>query len=324
MSAPLKKPHAPAPISARDETKCADIEVFLQAMQIDRGLAELTIEAYRSDLYQLRNFTESKSLVHARGEELVAFVEKLAREKQKPTSVSRKISAIRQFYKFCSLEKLRPDHPAELLTLPQQVKHLPKYLSTEEVTKLLEVADQGLTYTKDSELALTARDRAMIYLIYATGVRVSELVSMTTHALDLEQGYVRVRGKGDKERITPFAAVAGEKIQAYLTGKRALLLKRTANPTDFLFLNHQGDPITRQAFWQTLKKAALQAGISARLSPHVLRHSFATHLLQAGMNLRSLQMLLGHSDLSTTQIYAHVSPEHLKASHRKFHPRGGG
>jgi integrase/recombinase XerD len=161
----------------------------------------------------------------------------------------------------------------------------------------------------------------MVYLLYAAGIRVSELTSLTPHDLDLSMGYTRVRGKGRKERIAPFAPVAGDRIRPYLEDHRRDLLPKT----DHLFLNHRGFALTRQAFWEILGKIAHRAGLpNGSVSPHVLRHSFATHLLEAGVNLRSLQMLLGHSDLSTTQVYAHVTPEHLQKAHRKFHPRGGG
>jgi integrase/recombinase XerD len=158
----------------------------------------------------------------------------------------------------------------------------------------------------------------MILLLYATGLRISELLALTTHSLDLAQEYLRVRGKGDKERIVPFASAAGTALRDYLEHHRPQLLPQS----DHLFVNAAGTRLSRQAFWKTLQTLAKQAGISRSVSPHLLRHSFATHLLQAGMNLRSLQMLLGHSDLSTTQIYTHVSPEHLKQAQRRYHPRG--
>jgi integrase/recombinase XerD len=162
----------------------------------------------------------------------------------------------------------------------------------------------------------------MVYLIYATGLRVSELVTLSLHQIDLQQSYVRVKGKGDKERIAPFAPIAGEKLAAYIEKHRAFLASKNKRPDQTVFLTHRGDPITRKSFWEILKRFAAEAEIPTTLSPHMLRHSFATHLLQSGMNLRSLQMLLGHSDLSTTQIYTHIAPDHLKKSHKKYHPRG--
>jgi integrase/recombinase XerD len=158
----------------------------------------------------------------------------------------------------------------------------------------------------------------MVYLLYATGLRVSELTQLDSHQVDLSMSYLRTRGKGNKERIVPFAPVAGEKLKDYQDHFRPQLKPET----DLLFLNHRGFGMTRQAFWKVLKGLAMEAGLPDSLSPHVLRHSFATHLLQSGMNLRSLQMLLGHSDLSTTQIYTHITPEHLKEAHQQYHPRG--
>lgn len=213
---------------------------------------------------------------------------------------------------------------------PSLPKKLPKYLTLQNVQELLAAADEGIGYQIEDEAflaALHARDAAMVYLLYATGLRVSELVGLRLRNVEIEQGYVRVRGKGDKERIAPFAPIAGEKLHTYIQNHRKFLEAKTplsGERNEFVFLNRDGKPLTRQSFWKNLKTLALQAGISSTLSPHVLRHSFATHLLQSGMNLRSLQTLLGHADLSTTQIYTHVSPEHLKTTHRKFHPRGGG
>lgn len=296
---------------------------FIEALRIDRGASDRTIEAYRRDLLQFFSWVTSESAAGALTEveltHLNDFLSHLHTEKQKPASIARKVSVLRQFFKFCCLEKGLKENPAEQLRSPLQAQRLPKFLTHDQVAALLEAADQGLDYQlENSSPALQARDRALIYLLYATGLRVSELVSLTTHDIDLSLEYVKVRGKGEKERIVPFATVAGDKIRSWLSDHR-LSLKPA---TDHLFINHRGFALTRQAFWKILNALALKAGIREAISPHRLRHSFATHLLQSGMNLRSLQMLLGHSDLSTTQIYAHVTPEHLKEAHKKFHPRG--
>ncbi|MGZ3696590.1 MAG: tyrosine recombinase [Bdellovibrionota bacterium] len=295
-----------------------DIEAFLESRRVDLGASDHTIEAYRRDLLQLASWL-GDSATGVSADELQNYLVHLHTEGLGPASVSRKLSAIRQFFKFCCLERGLALNPAEKLESPSARRRLPKALSEEQVSALLAAADAGLPYPRGS-LPLQSRDRAMVYLMYATGLRVSELVGLTTHGLDLSLGYVRVRGKGDKERIAPFAAVAGEHLRTWLEGHRAALKP----PTDHLFVNHRGLALTRQGFWKILKELAVVSGLPSSLSPHVLRHSFATHLLGAGMNLRSLQMLLGHSDLSTTQIYAHVTPEHLKVAHRKYHPRGGG
>jgi integrase/recombinase XerD len=256
------------------------------------------------------------------------FLASLSKKGQGARSIARKTSTLRQFFKFCCMENLLKQNPAETLETPALPKTLPKYLSQDKVQTLLDAVDQGIPYlieNEDQKLALQARDAAMVYLLYATGLRVSELVGLQLKNIEIEQGYVRVRGKGDKERIAPFAPIAGDKIKIYLDLHRHRLESKTlAKKNEFLFLNRDGTPLSRQSFWKNLKTLASQAGISHTLSPHVLRHSFATHLLQSGMNLRSLQTLLGHADLSTTQIYTHVSPEHLKTTHRKYHPRGGG
>jgi integrase/recombinase XerD len=310
-----------APHAKINQMLTPHIDAFIEAQRVDRGAADKTIEAYRRDLTQFAAWLgQERALEQLQPEDLASFLNHLAENGQMATSIARKTSALRQFFKFCCLERELQSNPAELLHTPRRSQRIPSHLSVEQVTELLAAADRGLPYTHELAPALQSRDRAMVYLLYATGLRVSELVGLTTHQTDLQAGYVRVKGKGDKERIVPFAPVAGQKLQAYLDEHRARLKPRT----DHVFLSRGGDAITRQSFWKTLKDLALAAGVGASLSPHKLRHSFATHLLQAGMNLRSLQMLLGHADLSTTQIYAHVTPEHLKSAHRKFHPRGSG
>lgn len=297
------------------------IESFLESLRIDRGASKLTLEAYARDLNQLAETLGPQSFKTATAPDLTAYVEGL---RLKPTSVARKLSAIRQFFKYCCLEHGFETNPSERIGSPRAKKRIPNYLTLEETTRLLEAADQGLQYPRIKGDALRLRDRAMVYLLYATGVRVSELVGLSPHGVELEQGYLRVKGKGDKERIAPFADEAGKRLAEYLEKGRSPLL--SSAESDAVFLNHRGAPLTRQAFWKLLKELALAAGIERveRISPHVLRHSFATHLLQSGMGLRSLQLLLGHSDLSTTQIYTHVAPEHLKETHARLHPRGGG
>ncbi len=298
------------------------IEAFLLARQIDRGASDHTVAAYRRDLLQLAQSNEALAhlpITEITADHLTHFVHTLTKEGQKSASLSRKISSIRQFFKFCCLEHDLELNPADVLQTPQQSKSLPSFLTHDQIGGLLNSVHQGLPYPGRHQAALQARDRAMIYLLYATGLRVSELVEMTTHQIDTKMGYVRIRGKGEKERIVPFAPVAGEYAIEFIQNHRASL--NAIKNNDDLFISAQGKRLTRQGFWKILKHHATQAGIRSHLSPHTLRHSFATHLLQSGMNLRSLQMLLGHSDLSTTQIYAHVTPEHLKELHEQHHPR---
>jgi integrase/recombinase XerD len=296
------------------------IKSFLEARRIDRGASDRTIDAYRRDLEQFASsLPEGLAPEKISANHLQDYITQLHQDQQKPASIARKTSALRQFFKFCCLERRLAENPAENLESPKQGQRLPKNLSADEVGKLLTAADTGLTYLNETNAdALRARDRAILYLLYATGLRISELTSLTPHEIDLQMGYLRVKGKGGKERIAPFATVAGDHLRNWMENHRATLKPAT----DHVFINHRGFALTRQSVWKTLKELALQAGVSTTLSPHKLRHSFATHLLQSGMNLRSLQMLLGHSDLSTTQIYAHVTPEHLKSAHKKYHPRG--
>ncbi|MDR3608402.1 MAG: tyrosine recombinase [Oligoflexia bacterium] len=296
------------------------IPAFLESLRIDRGASHATISAYKRDLEQLAaKLGPERALADIEPSELENFI--TTQSVQAPATIARKISALRQFFKFCCLELGLRESPARDLQTPKIPKRIPHHLTSSQITELLAAADQGLPYEDAKAPALQARDAAMVYLLYATGLRVSELTGLTTHNLDLSTGYVRVKGKGSKERIAPFAPIAGEKLGLYLENHRLSLEPKT----DHLFVNHRGFALTRQAFWHLLGKIAGAAGIPKEsISPHVLRHSFATHLLEAGMNLRSLQTLLGHSDLTTTQIYAHVTPEHLQKAHRKYHPRGGG
>lgn len=296
-------------------------EAFLDSCRIDRGASDLTVEAYRRDLEQFGGWAGASTPVERiTPEQLDAFLRELHSRGQRETSIARKASALRQLFKFCCLERGLANNPAERLDAPSRTQRLPKALSTEQVESLLQAASEGLPYSRNADLRerLRLRDRAMILLLYATGLRVSELVSLTVNDVDLGEGYLRVKGKGEKHRITPFAPVAGDLLRLYLETARPALKPAT----EHLFVNHRGMALTRQALWKILGALALQAGLPAGISPHKLRHSFATHLLQAGMNLRSLQLLLGHSDLATTQIYAHVTPGHLRGAHRKFHPRG--
>ncbi|MBS1961530.1 MAG: tyrosine recombinase [Bdellovibrionales bacterium] len=305
------------------------VALFLDSRKIDRGSARPTIEAYGRDLEQLGDALPEKGgtdlgLVEA--EDLHRFLKSLHVAKAKPASVARKVSAIRQFFKFGMLELGLARNPADGIRSPAQTKRLPKFLTHDSITRLLAAAGEGLPYAENVREPLRLRDQAMVVLLYATGLRVSELVGLTHHELDLRLNYVRVIGKGGKERIVPYAAVAAEALALYLEKGRPALVKeklRHGEVVSDLFVNRRGEGLTRQSFWGTLKDLAVLAGIDEEISPHRLRHSFATHLLQAGMGLRSLQALLGHSDLSTTQIYTHVTPEHLKSLHRKYHPRGG-
>ncbi|MBL7714662.1 MAG: tyrosine recombinase [Bdellovibrionales bacterium] len=301
------------------------IEGFIQSLRIDRGASEKTTESYFGDLNGwIKTLPKEIRLEEITAAEISNFLVELYKRKAKASSVARKLTTLRQFFKYCCLELNLPQNPTESIPMPKMPKALPKALSQAEVQKILDALTPGITYQHRHREALQARDRAMVYLLYASGLRVSELVELEAQRTDLKLRYVRVLGKGGKERIVPFAPVAGDALKAYLEGEAGrgrLTMSPNANPRDFVFLNSQGNPLTRQACWSILKQIVAQAGIRKSVSPHAMRHSFATHLLQAGMNLRSLQTLLGHADLSTTQIYAHVAQDHLQESYEKHHPR---
>lgn len=293
------------------------LELFLSHLRVDTGASENTVQSYSRDLQQLsKSHGDLKSL---NKEDLESFVQKLSQQGMSSSTINRKLSAIRQFYKFLVLEGDLENNPAVRLESPGLEKRLPKLLSHESIEKLIDAAREGLPYTDHPKRsALTHRDLTMIVLLYATGMRVSELVGLTTPQFDEDLCAIKVTGKGSKTRWIPMAPQAGELLKTHLENHRPMLTPQD----DSLFVNDRGSRITRQGFWEILKKLGTLSGIPENLSPHVLRHSFATHLLQSGMNLRSLQQLLGHSDLSTTQIYTHVTPQHLKDAHKKFHPRG--
>lgn len=301
------------------------IQLFIDHLQVDKGSSKHTLQAYQRDLKQFEGTLSASEtgahFISVTETEIQKFLKILREREQKTTSIARKVSALKQFYKFLIQENLLKDDPTLFIEAPIQTQKLPKALDPQAMVRLLKTVDAGMDYQKLSpELkhVLQVRDRAMIYLLYATGVRVSELITITLPQLDVEAGFVRVMGKRSKERLIPFAPVAGELLHEYLTMARPYLKPET----EILFLGMGGEGLTRQAFWKTLKRMAVQAGISQDLHPHMLRHTFATDLLKSGMNLRSLQMLLGHADLQTTQIYTHVTPEKLAEVIEKYHPRG--
>jgi integrase/recombinase XerD len=296
------------------------IKLFLEHLRIDRGSSPHTIAAYERDLRQFDAHYCHKvartSLENVQETDVESFLKELRAREQKSTSIARKVSALKQFYKFLVKEGVIKDNPTLFIEAPVQATKLPKTLQPADIEALLKVVDEG-SHTEHPTLG--KRDRAMLYLLYATGMRVSELLSLKLSHTDTEGGFVRVMGKRSKERMIPFAPIAGEHVLTYLQKVRPTFEPKS----DELFLGQGGHPLTRQAFWKTLKKIALHAGLSQSLHPHLLRHTFATDLLRSGMNLRSLQMLLGHADLQTTQIYTHVAPERLKEVIDQYHPRGG-
>ncbi len=291
------------------------LDRFLHYLTVEKGLADNSISAYHHDLSRFLDYLEKKGMQDVSAVDklhLRTFLVRLRQEGLSARTVARNQVSLRVFFRFLVLEGLLQANPAEELDSPKTAKTLPQILTPEEVERLLEQPDPAKP--------LGIRDRAMLELLYATGMRVSELVRLPLTQLNLEGGYVVVYGKGSKERIVPLGSEAIKRVTRYLTAVREHLLKGRDNP--LLFLGRSGRGMSRQRFWKSIKLYGRKAGIRKRMTPHLLRHSFASHLLEGGADLRSVQMMLGHVDISTTQIYTHVTGERLKKVHKKFHPRG--
>ncbi len=286
------------------------IEDFLTYLSVERGRAGNTVRSYGRDLKKFSLFLrdEDRDLLSFGKGDIVNFIGLLRAEDYTTASIARMLSAIRSFCRYLVLEKLRDDDPSENLQTPAGWERLPKAITVEEVRRLLGVIEGG-------EFAL--RDLAMLELMYASGLRVSELVTLRVEAVNLEAGFVRVMGKGARERVVPVSGGTIGKIRDYLKHLRPRLLKGGESP--YLFISQRGTAMTRQRFWQAIKGYGRMAGV--RVTPHVIRHSFATHLLEGGADLRSVQKMLGHSDISTTQVYTKVTAERLKKVYDKYHPR---
>ncbi|MBW1782566.1 MAG: site-specific tyrosine recombinase XerD [Deltaproteobacteria bacterium] len=288
------------------------IDQFINYLRLERGLADNTIRAYSRDLTRLARFLEEQNLnpLAVSRDPIITYVSSL-RGSLSARSVARNISAIRMFFRFLVSEGHIRENPARLLETPRLPRRLPDILSVDEVARLLAQPD-GVT-------PKGKRDQAMLELLYATGLRVSELIGLKVLDINLESGYVRTLGKGSKERLVPVGGKAIDAVRAYLSNGRPQLLKGVNIP--HLFLNVRGRPLTRQGFWKIIKTYGKAAGINKAITPHRLRHSFASHLLEAGADLRSVQVMLGHEDISTTQIYTHVTRDKLRELHEKCHPR---
>jgi integrase/recombinase XerD len=289
------------------------VDAFLDHLRVERRLAAHTLESYGRDLASLAKYAAGLG-VKANAldrQALEAFVRQQITRGLAPRSVARSVAAIRGYYRFLVLDRRRPSSPADDLQPPRAWPALPNFLSLEQVDSLIAQPDVGTP--------LGLRDRAMIELLYATGMRVSELVSVRTSDLHLAERYLTCVGKGNKERLVPTGDQAIEWIARYQKAARPVLLKGRASPR--LFLNVRGKPLSRVGFWKLLKRYGRRADLPRTLSPHVIRHSFATHLLERGADLRAIQMMLGHADLSTTQIYTHVIEARLRTVYDRFHPR---
>jgi integrase/recombinase XerD len=311
----------------------SDLKFFLDHLRVSKNSSKHTLAAYERDLRQLEESLHKNrsDLKNAKESDLQEFLKVLREKEQKTSSIARKVSAIRQFYKFMIQENRIEEDPSLFIESPNHSKRLPKAIAPETIEKILKTVDEGAQYAapqhSDSKAlstinALQMRDRAMIYFLYATGVRVTELIQLPIGNVDLVGQYAKVLGKRNKERLVPFVPVVTRLIDTYLSEARSLLLRTGQEDPKTLFIGIDGEPLTRQAFWKTLKKISFVSGLDQNIHPHLLRHTFATDLLKSGMDLRSLQLLLGHSDLQTTQIYTHVAPEHLQEVIKKFHPRG--
>lgn len=297
------------------EPPLALLERFLDALWMERGLSAHTLAAYRTDLQGLSRWLGKEGrggLQEAAREDLLDYLHVRVRAGAQPRTTARLLSSMRRFYRYLVREQLLGEDPSARIDSPKLGRDLPGALTEAEVEALLAAPDVSTP--------LGLRDRAMLEVLYATGLRVSELVGLDMYRVSLQQGLVRVLGKGSKERLVPLGEEALAWLDAYLQGARADLLRGRSSTA--LFPSLRGDAMSRQTFWYLIKRHALQAGIRTPLSPHTLRHAFATHLLNHGADLRVVQMLLGHSSLSTTQIYTHVARERLKALHARHHPRG--
>ena len=303
-----------AAAAAADDPVDPAITRFLDAVWMERGLSPNTLAAYRADLTALSRWlaTRGVAITRTARNDLLGFIAWRVETGARPRSTARQLSSFRRFFRWLVREGLLAEDPTAQIAMPKIGRSLPKSLSEAEVDSLL-----GAPQVSDP---LGHRDRTMLEVLYATGLRVSELVSLRTSHVNLNQGVLRIVGKGNRERLIPLGEEALRWLSEFLAGPRGeILLDRQ---TDYLFPTRRGDRMTRQAFWHIIKRYAGRAGVEKELSPHTLRHAFATHLLNHGADLRVVQMLLGHSDLSTTQIYTHVARERMKDLHAAHHPRG--
>lgn len=291
------------------------VDQYINYLLFEKGLSEKTIESYSSDLSKYLEFLSRKGVKDITQADTPMILKHLIALRESglgSKSCARHLITLRGFYKFLAQEKILEFDPAKLIDLPKSGLKLPDVLSVSEVNLLLNIPDINTPLGK--------RNSAMLELLYAAGLRVSELVNLKFLDVNLEACFVRVMGKGSKERIVPFGLYAKNKIDDYINNSRPLLLKNRISK--YLFVARAGKPMTRQGFWKLLKQYVKQAGIKKKVTPHSLRHSFASHLLEGGADLRTVQVMLGHVDISSTQIYTHVARDHLRLIHEKYHPRG--
>lgn len=303
-----------AEINKPDKKTIDLIDRFLDAVWMEYGLSKNTLKAYRADVNMLAIWAkaQSKSLVRLERADIQEYLAHRLEKKSSPHSTARQISSFRRFYRYLIRENLIENDPTEQIARPKLSRGLPISLSEQDVESLLKAPDVSQP--------LGMRDKAMLELLYATGLRVTELISLTLNQVNLNQGIVRIIGKGNKERLVPMGTIAQDYLRNYLNTARNDI--KGMRQTDCIFPTKRSDSMSRQSFWHLIKRYAKKAGVNSELSPHTLRHAFASHMLNHGADLRVVQMLLGHSDLSTTQIYTHVANERLNKLHAKHHPRG--
>lgn len=291
--------------------KINPVERFLNYLTVEKGLSANTLEAYKNDIYQFGSFLdkENKEITGFNKKDLVSYLTHLRDSGKQTSTITRNISALRTFCKFMLMEKIIDEDPIENLSAPKGWKRIPRIIGVSEVLDLLK---------KPEGKKISLRDRAILELMYSSGLRASEVVSIKTDDINFEVGFIRTTGKGSKERVVPINEIALGTTKRYIEESRPELLRKRISP--YLFLAKGGKPMTRQRLWQLIK--TYSAGLSIKISPHTLRHCFASHLLDGGADLRALQKMLGHTDISTTQIYTKVTPERLKKIHKDYHPRG--
>ena len=290
------------------------LDYFIMFLKVERGLAQNTIEAYSRDLAKFADFLPEKAqntIEKINPLNIHSYVADLTEQGLSDRSRARCTSALRTFFKFVTRERFIAVNPMGTIRSPKAMNKLPNFLNEEEVETLLDAPK--------ADNPRGARDKAMLEVLYATGLRVSELIGLKTHEVNTTVGYLQTIGKGNKERVVPLGTKALEVLDLYMHEFRPVLEGKI--PSFYIFLSRRGKPMTRQWFWKIIKRYGLQTGITKQISPHVLRHSFATHLLGNGADLRSLQLMLGHADISTTQIYTHITRRRLQEIHRKYHPR---
>ncbi|MFH1380670.1 MAG: site-specific tyrosine recombinase XerD [Candidatus Omnitrophota bacterium] len=288
---------------------------FLDYLSVERGLSSNTIKSYSLDLKRFVKYMVSfgiKGVNDITRRHLLKYLYALKDQGLSPNTISRNMAAVKVFFRFLITERITKENPTDMLESPRLMRTLPEVLNSDEITRMLE--------TPSLKGVLGPRDKAALELMYATGMRVSEMVELVLNGLNLDMGFIRCTGKGGKERIVPVGREAQKALTKYLAKSRPKLIKKIQD--SHLFLSKLGKKISRQSFWKMLKKYSKAAGIKKSISPHTLRHSFATHLLEKGADLRSVQEMLGHADISTTQLYTHINKARLKGIHSKFHPRG--